>query len=289
MKTMSNVTPITRAFLVASLLVGSSNPTTFAQVVSPSKGTNVGVIFKTKDIQVQLTTVNPSTTSTSAFVTGVGTISLSGQLVVANGACARVRVEVLREPLGRGPTTTQKQGVYEFCSASREAAARTANVDISDTLSGSEDDAMFKVRVTSLDSLNKETVRVTGTLTLRFPTSQKRLTVQPNVPITLNQGQDETRTFSLIPNTPGSVRIEVKWQGAAPLRVRVFRPGQGANPQSGGVINKTSPTSPMTLDHNITATDIAGGQTWAINVLNASQSSIAASNITFMVTYTVQQ
>ena len=163
----------------------------------------------------------------------------------------------------------------------------TGNVAISDTLTGSEDDAMFKIRVANLERLNK--VTVSANLTLRFPTSQKRLTVQPDVPITLNQGQDETRTFSLIPNTPGSVKIEVTWQGAAPLRARLFKPGQEANPQGGGVINNNSSTSPLTLDHNITAGDIASGQTWAINVLNTSPSSVAASNITFKVTYTVQQ
>jgi len=126
-------------------------------------------------------------------------------------------------------------------------------------------------------------------LTLTYPTADQILAPQPNIPIDLTRGVDATRTFTLSPNTPGRLKVEIRWSGGAGLQAKLFKPGQSAGAAASGVLTQSGSSGALDLNYDIQPADITAGAQWAINVLNNSSSSITATGISFRVIYTVQE
>lgn len=243
----------------------------------------LNVVTKTKDLQLSLTPTSLSAAAGLVFVSGTGLLKLDGTLVNTSGCCARIKLEILRrtnsDVFNGNPGQVFKQQTFEFCGSQP--------VNISDNLSASQDDARFTVKITNLDAWN--TVSVTGNLRLTYPTADRILAPQPNIPIDLTRGVDVTRTFELAPNTAGRLKIEIRWTGGASLQAKLFKPGQQPGPASSSALTQNSSSGAIDLNYNITPADIAAGNQWAINVLNNSASSVTATGITFRVIYTVEQ
>jgi len=241
------------------------------------------VVTKTKSFNLSVTPTALSDDGLSPTVTGTGAIKLSGNLVNASGCCARIKVEMIRittqEFIAGGPGQVFKQQTFEFCGSQA--------VNFTDNLNASQDDARFKVKITNLDSWNKVTIN--GALTLTYPTADRILAPQPNVPVDLTRGVDVSRTFTLSPNTAGRLKVEIRWSGGASLQAKLFEPGQQFGASFNGVLNQSSSSGALDLNYDITPADITAGAQWAVNVLNSSTSSITATGITFRVIYTVEE
>jgi hypothetical protein len=241
------------------------------------------VVTKTKSFNLSVTPTDLSDVGLSSTVTGTGAIRLTGNLVNASGCCARIKVEMIRitnrEIVAGSPGQVFKQQTFEFCGSQA--------VNFSDNLNASEDDARFKVQITNLDAWNKVTVN--GALTLTYPTADRILAPQPNTPVDLTRGVDVSRIFTLSPNTPGRLKVEIRWSGGASLQAKLFKPGQQFGAAFNGVLNQTSSSGALDLNYDIQPADITGGAQWAVNVLNNSSSSITATGITFRVIYTVEE
>jgi hypothetical protein len=160
-------------------------------------------------------------------------------------------------------------------------------VNFSDNLNASQDDARFKVKITNLDAWNKVTIN--GSLTLTFPTADRILAPQPNIPVDLTRGVDVSRTFTLSPNTAGKLKVEIRWTGGASLQAKLFKPGQQPGAANSGALSRSGSSGALDLDYDITPADITAGAQWAINVLNNSSSSVTATGISFRVIYTVEE
>lgn len=234
-------------------------------------------ITKTKDFQMQVTATDLTDTDSGVRATGTGSLKLTGTLTNVSGCCARIKVAIVRQ----AGTSIQpfEERTFEFCGSQ--------NVNITKTLNASQDDARFRVVMTNLDSWNKVTVN--GNFTFSYPTADVILSAQPNIPIDLTRGVDVSRTFSLTPNTPGKLKVEIRWSGAASVQAKLFRPGQTAGATGSSVLTRTGSGGALDLDYDITPADITSGNQWAVNVLNNSSSSITATGITFRVIYTVEQ
>ena len=241
------------------------------------------VVTKTKSFNLSVTPTALSDVGLSSTVTGTGTIRLAGNLVNASGCCARIKVEMIRittrEIIAGGQGTVFKQQTFEFCGSQA--------VNFSDNLNANEDDARFKVKITNLDAWNKVTVN--GALTLTYPTADRILAPQPNVPVDLTRGVDVSRTFTLSPNTAGRLKVEIRWSGGAGLQAKLFKPGQQFGASFNGVLTQSSSSGALDLNYDIAPADITAGAQWAVNVLNNSSSSITATGITFKVIYTVEE
>mgnify|MGYP000849798701 CR=1 FL=1 len=235
------------------------------------------VVNKTKDFQVQLTGTKFTDLEIGRIASGAGTIKLNGTLTNVSGCCARVKVEILRG-FPANPATFSEQ-TFEFCGSQ--------NVNISKALNASQDDARFSVRVSNPDPWNKVTIN--GNFTLTVPTADVILTAQPNIPIDLTRGVDVSRTFKLVPNTPGKLKVEIRWSGAASLQAKLFKPGQTTGATGASVVTTNGSNGALDLNYDITPADITAGNQWAVNVLNNSGSSITATGITFRVIYTVEE
>lgn len=241
------------------------------------------VVTKTKTFNLSVTPTDLSDVGLSPTVTGTGAVRLSGNLVNTAGCCARIKVEMIRittrEIIAGSPGQVFKQLTFEFCGSRA--------VNFSDNLNASEDDARFKVQITNLDAWNKTTVN--GALTLTYPTADRILAPQPNVPVDLTRGVDVSRTFSLSPNTAGRLKVEIRWSGGASLQAKLFKSGQQFGASFNGVLNQTGSSGALDLNYDIQPGDITAGTQWAVNVLNNSSSSITATGITFKVIYTVEE
>lgn len=234
------------------------------------------VVNKTKDFQMQVNATKFSDLDTGRSATGTGSIKLTGTLTNVSGCCARVKVEILRGL--QNPAVFAEQ-TFEFCGSQ--------NVNISKSLNASQDDARFMVKITNPDPWNKVTIN--GNFTLSVPSADVILTAQPNIPIDLTRGVDVSRTFKLVPNTPGKLKVEIRWSGPASLQAKLFKPGQTAGATGSSVLTRTGSNGALDLDYDITPADITSGNQWAVNVLNNSGSSVTATGITFRVIYTVEE
>ncbi len=241
------------------------------------------VVTKTKSFNLSVTPTSLSDVGLSSTVTGTGAIRLTGNLTNTSGCCARIKVEMIRittsELVAGSPGQVFRQQTFEFCGSQA--------VNFSGSLNASQDDARFKVKITNLDAWNKVTVN--GGLTLTYPTADRILAPQPNIPIDLTRGVDATRTFTLSPNTAGRLKIEIRWAGGASLQARLFKPGQQPGAANSGVLNQSGSSGALDLNYDITPADITAGAQWAVNVLNNSSSSVTATGITFKVIYTVEE
>jgi len=241
------------------------------------------VVTKTKSFNLSVTPTSLSDVGLSSTVSGTGAIKLAGTLVNTSGCCARIKVEMIRvttqEFLAGSPGQVFKQQTFEFCGSQA--------VNFSDNLNASQDDARFKVKITNLDGWNKVTVN--GSLTLTFPTADRILAPQPNIPVDLTRGVDVSRTFTLSPNTAGKLKVEIRWTGGASLQAKLFKPGQQPGAANSGVLSRSGSSGALDLDYDITPADITAGAQWAINVLNNSSSSVTATGISFRVIYTVDE
>ncbi len=234
-------------------------------------------VTKTKNHNLSVTPTKLADIGHPASVGGTGTIKLAGALVNASGCCARIKVELLR--FKSGTMSVFKEQTFEFCG--------TQAVSLSDNLNASEDDAAFLAKITNLDAWNKVTVN--GALTLTYPTADRILAPQPNIPVDLTRGVDVTRTFTLSPNTAGKMKIEIRWNSPALLQARLFKPGQQPGAANNGVLIQNGSSASMDLAYDIQPADITAGTQWAINILNNSPSSMTATAITFKVIYTVNE
>jgi hypothetical protein len=241
------------------------------------------VVTRTKNFNLSVTATSLSDIGLSPNASGTGAIKLAGNLVNTSGCCARIKVEMIRlttsEFLAGSPGQVFKQQTFEFCGSQA--------VNFSDNLNSSQDDARFKVKITNLDGWNKVTVN--GSLTLTFPTADRILAPQPNIPVDLTRGVDVSRTFTLSPNTAGKLKVEIRWTGGASLQAKLFKPGQQPGAANSGVLSRSGSSGALDLDYDITTADITAGAQWAINVLNNSSSSVTATGISFRVIYTVDE
>ena len=236
-------------------------------------------ITKTKNLQLKLTATKLEDTATIGRISGTGTLKLTGNLTVASGCCARIKLEVIRLNLpaqGSSNFTTEN---FEFCG--------TKTVNILKTLNANQDDAFFVVKITNPDPWNK--VTIDGPLTATFPTADVVLAAQPNVPIDLTRGVDVSRTFTLSPNTAGKLKVEIRWSGQATIQAKLFKPGQQVGAATNGVTTQSSSSGSIDLVYDIQPADITSGTQWGINVLNTSSASVTATGITFRVVYTIDE
>lgn len=293
MNTMNNnthhtTTKIIKAVSLSALLVLNFTLALFAQVQLQQPGVKLptlelrqigfgNVVTQTKNFQLQVTPTDFSDTDIGRRVSGTGTIKLTGTLTNVSGCCARIKVEIIR--LGAAGSQTFEERTFEFCGSQ--------SVNIAKAVSASQDDARFLVKMTNPDPWNK--IAVNGNFTLTYPTADVILTAQPNIPIDLTRGVDVSRTFRLVPNTPGKLKVEIRWSGAASLQAKLFKPGQQPSAVGGGVLTRSGSGGALDLNYDITPADIAGGNQWGINVLNNSGSSVTATGITFRVIYTVEE
>lgn len=234
-------------------------------------------IERSRDFRMQVTATDLTDTDIGVRATGTGTLKLTGTLTNVSGCCARIKLALLRQA-GTNLSTFEER-TFEFCGSQ--------NVNISKALNASQDDARFRVTMTNLDPWNKVTVN--GNFTFSFPTADVILTAQPNIPIDLTRGVDVSRTFKLVPNTPGKVKVEIRWSGAASLQAKLFKPGQTAGATGSSVVTSNGSNGSLDLNYDIQPADIASGNQWAVNVLNNSSSSVTATGITFRVIYTVEE
>jgi hypothetical protein len=234
-------------------------------------------IVERKDIQMRVTPTDLTDTDSGVRATGTGTLKLTGTLTNVSGCCARIKLTILRQ--AGANITSFEERTFEFCGSQ--------NVNISKTLNASQDDARFRVTMTNLDPWNKVTVN--GNFNFSYPTADVILSAQPNIPIDLTRGVDVSRTFSLNPNTPGKLKVEIRWSGAASLQAKLFKPGQAPSAAGSGVLTRNGSGGSLDLEYDIQPADITSGTQWAVNVLNNSSSSITATGITFRVIYTVEQ
>ncbi|HEX4950986.1 MAG TPA: hypothetical protein VFZ34_30285 [Blastocatellia bacterium] len=277
-----------KAASLSALLLVSFALALFAQPQIPQPGVKpptlelrpIGfsnVVTKTKDFQMQVTGTKFTDTDLGRSATGTGTLKLTGTLTNVNGCCARIKMEIVRFRPGNAETFAEQ--TFEFCGSQ--------NVNISKSLNANQDDARFIVKMTNPDPWNKITVN--GNFTLSVPTADVILTAQPNIPIDLTRGVDVARTFKLNPNTPGKLKVEIRWSGAASLQAKLFKPGQQVGATGSSVLTRTGSGGALDLDYDITPADITSGNQWAVNVLNNSSSSVTATGITFRVIYTIEE
>jgi hypothetical protein len=277
-----------KAAFLSALLVISFALALFAQPQIPQPGIKpptlelrpIGFsnsIVKTKDFQMKVTPTDLTDTDSGVRATGTGQLKLTGTLTNVSGCCARIKLAILRQE----GTNIQpfEERTFEFCGSQ--------NVNIAKSLNASQDDARFRVTMTNLDPWNKVTVN--GNFTFSFPTADVILTAQPNIPIDLTRGVDVSRTFKLVPNTPGKLKVEIRWGGAASLQAKLFKPGQTPSAAGSSVLTRNGSGGALDLEYDITPADITSGNQWAVNVLNNSSSSVTATGITFRVIYTVEQ
>jgi hypothetical protein len=275
-----NLATFSRYLLVVGLLATGAVFSAQAQprLIPPAKpALSSNVVFKEKAFPVQITPTDFSSNMAPRLVSGTGQIRLSGTLTNANGCCARFKVTITRLVIGRtggqvsASSSVFKEQTFEMCGS--------LQVNITDNLSASEDDARFGVKVENIDPWNKTTI--SGNLTFRYPTADKILTGQPSVKFDLPQGIEANRTFTLSPNTPGKLKVKISFAGNTQVRVTLKKPNNtNARPPVTGA-------SGLEFEYDITAADIASGNTWTVNVLNLNNT--PANDVDVVVTYTVEQ
>ena len=170
-------------------------------------------------------------------------MKLFGTLTTINGACARIKITIKRAVLNLINSTVFKEQTFEMCG--------TQQINMTDNLNASEDDARFPITVENIDPWNHTTV--TGTLTLRSPTSELILTGQPSVVFDLVQGAEANRDFTLFSNTPGKLKVKVSYSGNTQVKVTLKKPNgsNAAAPPQGA--------SGQEFIYDITAADITNG------------------------------
>src|SRR6185295_6383007 len=129
-------------------------------------------------------------------VSGTGTVRYSFKFDIDSGCCMRIKAEMVRKPRLRsltgaslfGPESVVTSKTFEVSGSLHDGTTLSAN------LNATEDDADFFIRFSNLDTWNKAKLTVSD-LSVLFPTGVLKLSTNPNVPLTLQQGQDEDRTF----------------------------------------------------------------------------------------------
>jgi hypothetical protein len=290
--------------IIAGLLASGAALTVYAQPrhIPPSKTALSNVVFKERTVQVQITPTDFDSRSGLVFVSGTGQIRLSGTLTTAgSGCCVRIKATIHRIVAGSSPAASAsaapssgstitdgnsntlsfaeiasssppfKEQIFELCGSQQ--------INLSENINGSQDDARFIVRIQNIDPWNKTTV--SGSLTFRYPTADRILTGQPSIKFDLPQGLEGNRAFTLSPNTPGRLRIKVTYSGGARVRVTLKKPGNSnAKPPIEGATG-------LEFNYDIAPADITNGNTWMVNVLNLSND--VADDVDVSVIYTVDQ
>ena len=284
-------------FIITGFLVFGAALTSQAQprLIPPSKSAKSNIVFKERNVLVKITPTDLDSRSGLILVSGTGQIRLSGTLTTANGCCARVKATILRIVLGtsaRPPnpsditdgasntvmlsetssnTPVFKEQTFELCGSQQ--------VSLTENISADQDDARFIARIQNIDAWNKTTV--SGSLTFRYPTADRILTGQPSIKFDLPQGLEANRAFTLSPNTPGKLKVKVVFSGNARVRVSLKKPNNSnARPPIEGA-------SGLEFTYDIADADIAGGNTWTVNVLNLTDA--PADDVDVSVVYTVDQ
>jgi hypothetical protein len=265
---------VTHFLLVIGLLTFGAVIAAQAQprVFPPARVALSNIVFRERSFQVRLSPTDFTDNMPPAVVRGTGQIRLSGTLTTATGACARVKITISRKALAAGSAITVfKEQTFEICGS--------LQVNITDNLNASEDDAIFLARAENIDPWNK--TNVSGGLIFRYPTADRILTGQPSIKFDLPQGIEANRQFTLIPNTPGKLKVKVVYGGNTTVRVTLKKPnGQNARPPVQGA-------SGLEFTYDIQEADITGGNVWTVNVLNLSNTQ--AEDVDVSVIYTVEQ
>lgn len=219
----------------------------------------------------------------SQQVNGTGTMRYTFKFDIDGGCCMRVKAEMIRRvrligsPLlnpvfGAESVVTSK--TFEVCGSLHDGTSLTTS------LNATEDDAAFFVRFTNLDNWNKARLEISD-IKLIYPTPVISISTNPSNPLTLLQGQDEDRTFT-VPDKQGTVKIELNWTNAARVKVQIFKPG--ANNAVATLTSATGQTRLTTADIPVSPSD--GGE-WRIVYTNVSPANVTAQSITTSIKMTV--
>ena len=272
--TTSISTPFAKGLVTLGMLLAAGSMSSFASV-----GINASQTYD--DLEMQAPTSLTAKTPVQ-LVSGAGPLQYKFGFTIDNGCCMRVKAELMRQPVifltGRpsafGTATAIASKTFELCGGQ-------ANNSLLSNLSATQDDAEFFVQFTNLDSWDKAHL-VIDHISVSYPTGVISLPTDPNNPLTLLQGQDQDRHFTVPDGKVGTINITVSWTGGGTVKLDVSKPGA-----STPVKSKASSTGSFTItDIPVTAND--SGE-WTLHYTNSSTTNTPANSIATSVKMTVNE
>jgi hypothetical protein len=273
--TTSTSTPFAKGLITLGMLLAAGS-TSFAAV-----GINATKTYDDLEMQAP---ASLSAKTPVQLVSGAGPLLYKFGFTIDNGCCMRVKAELMRQPvifINKAGAPTPFGTATPIASKTFELCGGQANNSLFTNLSASQDDAEFFVQFTNLDSWDKAHL-VIDHISVSFPTGVISLPTDPNTPLTLLQGQDQDRPFTVPDGKAGKLNISLAWTGGGKLKLEVFKPGASTPIQT-----VTSATGTLTVP-DITVTTNDDGD-WKLVYTNVSTANTPANSIATTINMTVNE
>lgn len=279
MNNYTNSTPFVKGLVTLGMLMAAVTTNSFAvTAVQASKSFD--------DLEMQAPTSLKAATP-GLLVNGTGTVQFKFSFTIDNGCCMRVKADLMRQPLiiGKVPTiglpgqtqtaappTAVASKTFELCgSQAGNIMATSVNAD--------QNGFLYFMQFSNPDTWDRAHV-VIDHISVLYPTGVLQLSTDPTTALTLLQGQDQDRPFTVPDGKAGKLNISLNWTGGGRLKLEVFKPGAATPIQT-----VTSSTGTLTVPE-ITVTTNDDGD-WKLVYTNTSSSNTPANSISTAINMTV--
>ncbi|MCI0486464.1 MAG: hypothetical protein L0229_07670 [Blastocatellia bacterium] len=188
--------------------------------------------------------------------------------LLPNDPDIRLRAQIIK-PDGSVATTAERTVVkYQFRTVTLNHTTQEASCT----------SGVWRVRITNRETTNPNRITALARVRITMPSATQNIIGRLNsrVKIRLLEGNTENRTFTLSQRSPGTLRVEVKFNtdllgggplNPRPLRVRLKRP-------NGSVAVSRQTNSVLNFTYSVTQADINGGNTWTLEFFNPNPQGI---------------